>query len=81
MADLDTLFTKRDVFFGKKTADKIGQGDVVADKEDVVDGWVELLQDGGPMDENQGFAASLWSRYNLMTATVISGDTFLMVIQ
>jgi hypothetical protein len=58
MKHIHAIFTQRDLLFRQTPLDEIDKGEVVADKKDMFDVGIVLLQHGSLVNQNQGFTRS-----------------------
>ena len=78
---LDAALAQGDLLVGKKPLDVVDEGDVVADKEDVLDPGVVLFEKGRAVDEDEGLAAARGARDDAVAALDLAGQGLLVVVE
>jgi len=69
------------MFIGEKTADVVDERNIIANKENIMNVGIVMLQKAGTMNQDERFTTTRGTRDDTVPAIVLSGNAFLVMIE
>jgi len=81
VTNLDAILSKGNMFIGEKTADVVDERNIIANKENIMNVGIVMLQKAGTMNQDERFTTTRGTRDDTVPGIVLPGNAFLVMIE